>query len=188
MNVIAIEGIDGAGKSTLLSALKEKYTNDTDVEFIKSPINPFSEVIADFWDAPAYTRFMYFAVSNYYLSKSFREDKVYILDRFLYSTYITHLENLDGKKMRQDLHDMGIQKPTITYLLHVPLEEIKERLRLRNNEIDNALNISGLYDFYYSEADDFFGEIEKINNVDKADLESNLDIISSKIDSLRKAQ
>ena len=184
MNIIALEGIDGSGKSTILNQLKEKYMNNDRIVFIKSPTPPFDQLLEEFWDSPAFTRLMYFAVSNYHLLTTLSEDKVYVVDRFIYSTYVTHIEQLGKELVKNSIQNMGIENPSITYLLKAPISEIKHRLKVRNNEIDNNLDIDHLYCCYYQPVSEKFGEIIQLNNGNKEDIEINMKIISSAIDGI----
>ena len=185
MNVIALEGIDGSGKSTILEQLKEKYLNNDRIVFIKSPTPPFDQLIEKFWNSPAFVRLMYFAVSNYHLSTTLSEDKIYILDRFIYSTYVTHIEQLGKEIVEDSIEKMKIESPSMTYLLKAPIVEIKRRLKVRNNEIDNNLDIDHLYSSYYKSVSKKLGEITQLNNESEEDIEINIKIISSAIDDFK---
>jgi thymidylate kinase len=68
MKIIAFEGIDGSGKTTLWQNLKEELKNESNIEFIKSPVSPFTSMIKDFWDADIFERFIFFICSNSYFS------------------------------------------------------------------------------------------------------------------------
>ena len=78
MPIIALEGIDGSGKTTIIKELKEKYRNNENVVFIKSPVPPFDEMTSIFWKSPPYVRLMFFSTSNYFFSKTAEEEKIYI--------------------------------------------------------------------------------------------------------------
>jgi thymidylate kinase len=187
MKLIVLEGIDGSGKTTLLQKLKKEFQGENNIEFIKSPINPFRDITGDFWHGDTFERFIFFLCSNSYFSKTIDKNKVYVLDRFIYSTLVTHLNTKDSKENELKiaiLKRMNIVCPTITFLVHTSKEEIKRRLKERNNNIDNALDLDELYSCYYEfplNLNSLFGEIEIILNESEGDLETNTQRIRDKI-------
>ena len=186
MPIIALEGIDGSGKTTIIKELKEKYKNNENVVFIKSPIPPFYEMTSVFWKSPPYVRLTFFSTSNYFFSKTTEEEKTYILDRYIYSTFATHISSLGKNKVVNHINDMTIKNPEISYLIKAPIEEIKKRLKKRNNPIDNNLDIDNLYSCYYGSLSNEFGKVEVLNNRDLYDLDKNISIISNTIDMFNK--
>lgn len=75
---LVIEGIDGSGKSTLLEELKRIYKCDEQIEFVKSPTEPFDVLVKDIWDCPPLERFMFFVTSNlFFLNTADRQKNLY---------------------------------------------------------------------------------------------------------------
>lgn len=182
MTIIALEGIDGTGKTSILKALEKKYKNDKHIIFIKSPAHPFSELVSDFWDSPPFVRMMFFLLSNYHMSKNVNKHKIYILDRYTYSTFVTHLKNIGRIKIKSEFKKMNIEQPDKTFLIKANIEEINKRLQVRNNEIDNSLNIKELYSLYYKNKDQNIFNIEILINNNEDDFFRNISVISAYID------
>lgn len=195
MKLIVLEGIDGSGKTTLLQKLKEEFQDENNIEFIKSPVSPFIEIMEKFWHGDIFERFIFFLSSNSYFSRTLNEKKVYVIDRFIYSTLVTHLDMKNSKENDfriAILKRMNIVCPTITFLVRTSKEEIKRRLKERNNNIDNALDIDELYSCYYEfplnlDLNSLFGEIEIIINESEGDLETNTQRIRDKIFELQSS-
>lgn len=185
---IAIEGIDGCGKTTILKELKSIYHSDKTVEFVKTPLEPFRMLVEEVWDFPLFDRFIFFAASNSYFSNAADTEKVYVLDRFIYSTFVTHLQ-LQKERGYEDLLVQIIAHmkltPASTFLMRVSKNEIRRRLSERNNIIDNALDIDRLYDLYYDSPTMDLGEIVELRNESPSDLIKNTRIIQEKINQLK---
>lgn len=182
MTIIALEGIDGAGKTSILESLKNKYESNENIIFIKSPLSPFSDLVSDFWNTPPFVRMMFFLLSNYHLSKSINNNKTYVLDRYTYSTFVTHLSDIDREEIKLKFNKMEIKSPDKTFLIEASIEEIKKRLRIRNNEVDNALNINDLYPLYYKNPDKKLFQVETLMNNNQDEFIRNISIISEYID------
>jgi len=193
MKLIVLEGIDGSGKTTLWQKLKEDFQNEDNIKFVKSPVSPFTEIVGNFWNGEIFERFIFFLCSNSYFSKTADEKKIYVIDRFIYSTFVTHLD-LDNPKendfMISILEKMNIVCPTLTFLISASKEEVKRRLKERNSNIDNALDIDRLYTCYYEfplnvDRNNLFGEIQIISNESEQDLETNTKMIRDQIINLQ---
>jgi thymidylate kinase len=185
---IAIEGIDGCGKTTILKELKSIYHSDQTVEFIKSPLEPFRGLVENVWNFPLFDRFIFFTAANSYFANAVDSGKVYVFDRFIYSTFVTHLP-LQKERGHEELllpiiANMNLT-PAATFLLRVSKTTIKHRLRERNNTIDNALDIDRLYDLYYDSPTTDLGKIVELRNENPSDLIKNIHIIQEKINSLK---
>jgi thymidylate kinase len=189
MKLIAFEGIDGSGKTTLWQNLKEELKNESNIEFIKSPVSPFTSMIKDFWDADIFERFIFFICSNSYFAKTADENKIYVIDRFIYSTFITHVDLANPQNndfMLNVIKKMNIVCPTMTFLISASKKEVKRRLEERDNNIDNSLDIDKLYSCYYELSlndgyDNLFGKMKKISNELEQDLQMNTKIIRDAI-------
>lgn len=189
MKLIVLEGLDGSGKSTIWENLKEEFKSSPNVEFIKTPLPPFTGLIKDFWNGDTFERFIFFLSANSYFIKTIKPNITYVLDRFMYSTLITHLNTSgpeDSLLMVNIAKRMNIPKPTVTFLIQASYEEIERRLALRNNEIDNALNLEALYKSYYQSPFffdywDLFGEIRTVWNNTPQDLIKAVTEVSKEI-------
>lgn len=104
----------------------------------------------------------------------------------MYSTYVTHLEKDSLSFIDSIFQHLDIPKPEVTYLIQVSKEEIKKRLKKRNNDIDNRLNIDSLYENYYHPFKENCGLLEVLQNEIPEDLDKNLKIISQKIKDLKE--
>ncbi|WP_372365115.1 dTMP kinase [Candidatus Uabimicrobium sp. HlEnr_7] len=191
MKIIALEGIDGTGKTTIFEKLKSYFHGDSSVVFAKSPPPPFDQIIPDFWEKPKLERFLFFLTANMYFCSKKSDGKIYVLDRFIFSTYVTHIVSLSDKQVLKSLLDeINVPKPSKTYLIKSSLTTIKERLDERNNEIDNKLRSDRayfrmLYDQYYSKQDVDLGEVETLKNETWEDFELSVDIIKRDIETMK---
>ncbi|MEH2162288.1 MAG: deoxynucleoside kinase [Nostoc sp.] len=189
MKLITFEGIDGSGKTTLWQNLKEELKNESNIEFVKSPVSPFTSMIGNFWDADIFERFIFFLCSNSYLAKSCDKNRTYVIDRFIYSTFITHVDLANPQNndfMISIIKRMNITCPTMTFLISASKKEVKRRLKERNNNIDNSLDIDKLYSCYYELSlntgyDNLFGKMKIISNELEQDLQVNTKIIRDAI-------
>ncbi|MEH2353167.1 deoxynucleoside kinase [Nostoc sp.] len=189
MKLIVFEGIDGSGKTTLWQNLKEELKNESNIEFIKSPVSPFTSMIKGFWDADIFERFIFFICSNSYFVKTADENKIYVIDRFIYSTFITHVDLANPQNndfMLNIIKKMNIVCPKMTFLISASKKEVKRRLEERDSNIDNSLDIDKLYSCYYELSlndgyDNLFGKMKKISNELEQDLQMNIKIIRDAI-------
>ncbi|BBM83344.1 hypothetical protein [Candidatus Uabimicrobium amorphum] len=193
MKIIALEGIDGTGKTTIFEKLKAYFADDPRVVFAKSPPPPFYEVMADFWEKPKLERFLFFLTANIYFCSKKDDHKIYVLDRFIFSTYVTHIVSLNRKQkqvLKSLLGEIDIPKPSKTYLIKSSLSAIQKRLDERNNEIDNKLRsnrayFEELYDQYYGEQDVNLGQVETLENENWENFNRNIDVIKQDIEAMR---
>lgn len=192
MKLIVLEGIDGSGKSTIYDQLKNEFEHNSKVKFLKSPPEPFSGIMPEFWDTGnLFDRFLFFITSNNYFSKQMKkmDDCVFVLDRFTYSTYITHYIGI-SKEQRELLLKIvsfaDIVKAYKIFLIQASMDTIISRLDERNNSIDNKLKgnqeyFQKLYDAYYTNMFGHFGEIETLPNEHENDLVRNIETIKKYI-------
>ncbi len=192
MHIIALEGIDGCGKSTLLDQLAQKFAGDERVVFLHTPVSPFREMRRTLDVGNKADTFWFYQASNSYLTKTMRHDRVYVLDRFLYSTYIAHHtdDNTVNELIRQSFALLRLPVPCKTYLVRVTLatswQRIHQRAELTEAERLNLVAYGKLYDTYYNPQaipikNLLFQDLEIIANETPDDLRQNFDQIAGYI-------
>ena len=194
-HLITLEGIDGCGKSTLLRGVKEIFKNNKLVKFVHTPIAPFRDIRHTLKN-DNYDNFLFYQASNSYLSKQITSstNKLYVLDRFSYSTYIVHSLNEKQKKHINDSFKfLKLIVPEMMFLVKADCEicrmRISQRKILSEAEKLELNDFKKLYEATYCpnkiEIKDYLSKDVKIldNNVD-SELQNNMDIISSYISSI----
>jgi len=151
--IIAIEGLDGVGKSTQIKLLIE-YLNSQNIsyEFKHFPevsTKFFGELISKFLrgefgqakDVDPYLVAMLYAGDRFnsldFLSNSQEENKIILLDRYVYSNIAFQCAKVSSdekEKLREWIYELefkffNLPKPTKSILLNVPFDFTVEQLK-----------------------------------------------------------
>ena len=200
---ISFEGIDGCGKSTQIGLL-EKWLKGNDIEYISTREPGGCKTSEDIRELVLSTKsdlgttgelFLYLAARAEHLrqviSPALAEGKIVISDRFSDATfaYQGYGRGVDLNEL-QDLNRVATSgvKPDITYILDIPLEVSKQRLKRGRNELDRMEKSSTEF---FSRVRDGYLEIAKTDSaryivIDGSDTINNIhervtEILQSKI-------
>lgn len=192
MKIIALEGIDGCGKTTLVDELAKAFDGDARVVFLHTPIAPFRELRQSLNPANKAETFWFYQASNSHLARTLSSDRVYVLDRFIYSTYIAHRSADPAVSGLIDTSFALLQLPVPikTYLIRVSLatswQRIHQRGPLTESEKLGLAAYGQLYATYYNPQaipirDRLLRDWEILDNEMPDDLQRNLQNIESTI-------
>lgn len=158
-NLFTFCGLDGSGKTTMIQFLKE-YLVSKGIEPIltKQPTQQVrkSEIFRNFQDMPEHDEYSYRSLSllaasdrlqhsNKYIEPLVKEGKTVISDRYFYSC----LANLRARGFYRDkwIYEIAayILKPTISFFVDVPVDTAVGRVRAREEERDNYIDMELQY-------------------------------------------
>ncbi|EZQ02401.1 thymidylate kinase [Candidatus Acidianus copahuensis] len=145
--LIAIEGIDGSGKTTLANSL-EKELNNRGISAL-STHEPFTKEITEMiriqgWKDPVVLTLLFAADRAIHLSWiSTRNEKIIILDRYIYSTIAYQSTmGLDDKWIISV--NEKFPKPQLTILLDLPEEIALKRIKKNDSfNFSEKINLLG---------------------------------------------
>ena len=190
--IITLEGIDGSGKSTLLKKVQENFIKNENIIFIHSPIMPFQDIRRSL-EYDNYDNFLFYQASNSFLSKKIHNtNKLYIIDRFSYSTYTVHSSNGNNKNHIEDsFRFLNLIIPQMMFLVKadydICIARISKRKILSNADKWDAKSFKELYNMTYNPNNVkiktlLFQNIKIITNNDNIELKENVNRVSSYID------
>lgn len=189
-NIITIDGLIGAGKSTLINKISEKYNVNIKLEPIES-WKPYLERIYKYNDS--YYEFQLKIWKDICCYENMSNEKT-IMERspfFIRKTFIKYLfdKNKINKQQYENLLHMHeesdkIWKPKTMIYLKITPEVALKRIKLRNRENENYINLSYLYELYelheraYFEAKELGYDIHMIDSLESLDnIVKNIDKI-----------
>lgn len=154
-NVVTIDGLIGAGKSTVMMNLWDNH----DIYIRLEPIEnwkPYLERIYKYNDH--YYEFQLKIWEDICCFKNIFSDNQVILERspfFIRKTFIKNLLENNKISLQQynhllELHNQSDQiwKPKIMIYLKVSPEKALERIKIRNRDNENFINLEYLYQLY----------------------------------------
>lgn len=186
-NIITIDGLIGAGKSTILSYIWEKHKINIKVEPIES-WKPFLERIYKYNDS--YYEFQLKIWKDICCYEN-PYNKELLMERspfFIRKTFLKYLyeKNKITKEQYENILNMHeesdkIWKPKIMIYLKISPEKALERIKKRNRENENFIDVKYLYELYDLHENAFKEAKELGYNVYKIEANDNIDDIINKI-------
>lgn len=130
--LIVIEGIDGSGKNTQISLLREKL----DCAMFKYPTRKYP-MLTDYLEKKASPEpkalFLLFladiADDQKNVKKALSENKLVILDRYVFSTISYEVDGIDYERGKQIVEGIDYLKPDMVILLDIDPKVSQERKR-----------------------------------------------------------
>lgn len=187
---IVIEGLDGCGKSTISNVL-QKVHNAVLLNALPNKIKPWLGKIGD-TQIPEAT-FSYFTLCNLLKSQEIHNileaGNNVILDRYVYTTYVYHQEIItENFPLEIKAFYNNLVQPDLVIFLDVPQKVRKERINLRNGELQwygDAISIkTDLTNKYFKLFSELGTNVFKVDNYNN-DVKQSIEIINREIDKLR---
>lgn len=186
-SIITIDGLIGAGKSTIMKHIFDKHKINIQLEPIES-WKPYLERIYKYNDS--YYEFQLKIWKDVCCYEN-PYGKDVIMERspfFIRKTFIKYLydkKKIDEKQYENLLHmheqSDTIWKPKTMIYLKISPEQALYRIKQRNRENENYINLSYLYELYELHEKAFFEAKELGYNVHVIDSNQNIDNIMDEI-------
>ncbi|MBU0532468.1 dTMP kinase [Candidatus Micrarchaeota archaeon] len=131
MKLVVIEGIDGCGKETQIKLLKEKFPNAVVFKYPTkrySLLNDYLEKKAELNPKALFLLFLSdIANEQKKVKKTLEDDKLVILDRYVFSTIAYEINGISYKQGKKIVEDCDFLKPDMVLLLDITSETSQSR-------------------------------------------------------------
>ena len=143
---IAVEGLIGAGKTTLCKRLTERFQGRTVLEEFED--NPFLPKFYEDQQRYAFSVELSFLAQRYHQLKKVGErslfEPVTVADYSIGKSLVFARVTLppDEFALFRDLYDImysGLPRPDLLVYLHLPMERVRERIRMRGRSYEQSI-------------------------------------------------